>query len=778
MESVVPGSEAEQIIKDEQRLLARVVEALSKLSIQSTGAPDYDAALINLRDQLADAKPEDIAPLVEQMTRLSMIAQRYGKGRDLPIDPETPYFAHIRLTEDNKQRDVLVGKRGFIDRASNVSIVDWRNAPVSRIYYRYEEGDDYEEQFGDQIRSGRVDARRAVSVAHGRLRRIGCPQGTFFCEDQSGDWFTVENEQRSELAGGQGTAARPPVKRHRSRDGKLGQGAIQLRADKHLPEIAALIDPKQFDLITQPDSGLVVLQGGAGTGKTTVALHRIAYLNFAARKRFRPDRMVVIVPTIAMVRYIDNVLPSLGVAGVRVQTSQDWFEQTLTRVFPQAKRRIVDDAPPLIAQIKKHPVMLAAAKLYIDRQVASTEQQLRERLHGSDDGEVVLAVWQLSAGAPLSVRLRRLRYWLHNEAEISVLARQQADGLSKQLLRRSNDGFSDWAEMLTDRELLKQAIDSHPDATLSDREIGQFCRHCALQSEEKEESALDDDGAHIAVDGLDERKQTRAGTLDRADCAILLHLHLLKNGSIRPHQGDAVRYTHLVVDEAQDLSAIDLKVLLGTADDRKSVTLAGDTQQRLVFDNAFADWDALLKELGALPTTNTTLTLGYRSTAEVLELARGLLGELAHETQSEATRHGAPVEVHLLGGQGEAVALLADALRSLAVREPLASTALIARFPAQASMYADALRLAEVPNVRLVRNFNFSFKPGVEVVDVAQVKGLEFDYVVLLDVNASNYPQSIESRHLLHIAATRAAHQLWIIVTGKPSTVLPERFRP
>ena len=94
---------------------------------------------------------------------------------------------------------------------------------------------------------------------------------------------------------------------------------------------------------------------------------------------------------------------------------------------------------------------------------------------------------------------------------------------------------------------------------------------------------------------------------------------------------------------------------------------------------------------------------------------------------------------------------------------------LITRYPAQAELYADALTRADVPAVRLVRDQWFSFKPGIEVVDVAQVKGLEFDYVILLDVTAANYPNTLESRHMLHIAATRAVHQLWLVATGTPS---------
>jgi DNA helicase-2/ATP-dependent DNA helicase PcrA len=75
-----------------------------------------------------------------------------------------------------------------------------------------------------------------------------------------------------------------------------------------------------------------------------------------------------------------------------------------------------------------------------------------------------------------------------------------------------------------------------------------------------------------------------------------------------------------------------------------------------------------------------------------------------------------------------------------------------------------------------VSDQDFSFAPGVEVTDVRQVKGLEFDYVIMVDVNADAYPDDDESRHMFHVGATRAAHQLWIVVTQQPSPVLPRWF--
>jgi DNA helicase-2/ATP-dependent DNA helicase PcrA len=210
---------------------------------------------------------------------------------------------------------------------------------------------------------------------------------------------------------------------------------------------------------------------------------------------------------------------------------------------------------------------------------------------------------------------------------------------------------------------------------------------------------------------------------------------------------------------------------------QKSVTLAGDTAQRLHMDSGFRDWSVVLRDLGLEHVNIEPLRIAYRSTREVLEFARGVLGPLADPTPPVAPRTGAPVEHHHFPSPGAAVAFLADALRPLFAREPRATVAILTRHPEQADMYYDALKMAEVPNLRRIRSFEFAFRPGVEVTEIRQVKGLEYDYVVLADVNASSFPVDDESRHLLHIGATRAAHQLWVVSTGQPSLLIPEWLR-
>jgi DNA helicase-2/ATP-dependent DNA helicase PcrA len=678
------------VVKEELSLLETVLAQLEGPE-EGGSQTNYDELLTSLRDSLATAKPEDQAPLIEQMYRIAALAQQHGRGRLAPVDKNSPYFGHLRLREQEAERDVLIGRVSHVDARRGLRIVDWRNAPVSRLYYCYDEGDDYQETFGTRPVSGHVSARRSVTVSEGRLQRVSSASGTYSLTGQ--EWRQLSDD-RARLQGGQGAALRPTRRRPAKR--KLGVGPDGTpREDKFLPEITALIDRHQFAVITHPDSGVVVIRGGAGSGKTTVGLHRIAYLAYHDPKRYRPDQMLVVVYNHALANYIGHVLPSLGLPGVRVVTFSDWAASLRRRHVRGLPRHYASDTPPAVTRVKRHPNLLAAL-----------------------------------------AHLTKGRDGRHPRAIIEA-----------------------WAEAMTDGPLLRRFLVDEARQPLPQADVDVALAWNVRQQRELEESTVEDP----------------SGWLDREDDALLLRLYQLLRGPLRSTSNRPLGYEHIMVDETQDLAPVELALLHDAATPRASITLAGDAGQKLDSDSGFDSWEDLFADLDLAPHQITPLKISYRSTAEIMELAQHVLGPCADPLATYApTRSGAPVELLRLGHDGEAVAVLGQALRELATQEPLASVALVSRFPERANLFYHGLRRAEVPRLRRVADQDFTFRPGVDVTDIRQVKGLEFDYVILLDVDQASYPMTNEARHLLHIGATRAAHQLWLLCTAPPSPLLPD----
>ena len=196
----------------------------------------------------------------------------------------------------------------------------------------------------------------------------------------------------------------------------------------------------------------------------------------------------------------------------------------------------------------------------------------------------------------------------------------------------------------------------------------------------------------------------------------------------------------------QDASPVELRVLLELTGKERCITLAGDVAQRMLDegdDRGEFDWNALLDGLGVPHTTIEPLKVSYRSTAEITHFARSILGPLSHDDVPETTRQRASRRA-LRVRVGRRGRRRGSPRRSSSSRatSPSANVALVARFPQQADVYFEGLSRAEVPNVRRVAKQDFSWEPGVDVTDVRQTKGLEFDEVVLLETTAASYPVS------------------------------------
>jgi len=260
--------------------------------------------------------------------------------------------------------------------------------------------------------------------------------------------------------------------------------------------------------------------------------------------------------------------------------------------------------------------------------------------------------------------------------------------------------------------------------------------------------------------------------LDAEDDALLLRAYQLRVGKLR-RKGKPIVFQHIAIDEVQDFSPIEILVLMDICDRNRSLTLAGDTRQHISKDAGFHSWSSFLDEIGLQSSALHTLDVSYRSTHPITRFAVAILHD-NDEPLPTTLRDGPSVELFQFSDHGACALFLAEDLQKLISNEPLANIALLTPNEDISTMYAQGLQDADVPRVRQIFDQSFSFSPGVDVVEADQVKGLEFDYVIIIESSAQFYPDTEHHRRLLHVAATRAVHQLWLTCVGTTSPIIRE----
>ncbi|MCZ6647428.1 MAG: AAA family ATPase [SAR324 cluster bacterium] len=770
-----------KLILEEQTILAAVLGELISLAPPGE-SPNFNEDILELRDSLGEASQDDVAQIVAQMDSLTLLSSHlHAEDYERPFDFESPYFGHLRVNQHGRELNVLIGNRSHVSGKSGFPIIDWRNAPISKLFYVYGEGEEYEEELGGRLVEGQVLAHRRLMILKGRLMRIECQQGTFQLSNNC--WLKYVREA-PRLEGGQRSALRPGTVKSL----QLGVAPDHLeREDRHLAAITSLIDRAQFELITAPESGIVVIDGGAGSGKTTIALHRIAYLHFQDPRRFAPQAIMGLVFNKALASYISGLLPALGMDGVRIQVFENFASSLRRRHFPKVKGAYSQVTPYTVVRFKQHPASMALLEELIAETSADVRRSIAAALAGTKSEHKAMRAWDSLREVPLASRLLQYSHWVAGKIILPEIGAFGGDWLAqgrlRELLRErlpkrnqpENLAVNLWEEAFIRLERLEEALPRLAPGEFSSGQIAEIRDWCLEAYSRREEyAAVQEPGAGALLAEEDAEAQRPAPPeLDQEDDTLLLLLYQQLVGALCNRKKRPIKFRHLMIDEAQDFSPLEVRLMISLADMPRSVTLAGDTDQRMILHNSFDTWEDVLRNIGLEGTAISPLRVGYRSTEEIMNFSKSVLGPVATDRPWHAVRAGAPVNLLRFTDQGQAVSVLAEALQGLLRREPDAYVALIARYPGQADTYFAGLEVTDLPRLRRVAQQDFTFQRGIDVTDVQQIKGLEFDYVIMLDVDRYSYPDDTASRYLLHIGATRAAHQLWLVACTQPSPLLP-----
>lgn len=331
------------IIEEEERILAEVLSSLQQqFSYAGVRLADETRRARELTSRLVAARRDvDKQMLASDEAVSHQLAETKGHEiKDLKKLLDSPYFARVVVEEERHgRRQRLEYKLGI---ASNLDcrIIDWRKAPIARLYYHYQEGEEYSELIQGKERNGTILYKRKLEIKGGELKRISSGAGSFI--KQQGTWVPLSGGFRSRTPGNYA----------------------------ELPNILSLITQDQFDLITKDASSPVFIHGIAGSGKTTVALHRLAWLLHEENSDLKPEECLVLVASSGLKNYIADTLPGMGIAGVPVQILKNWTAVLAARavgIEEGGLRRPDQPPPPGVRRVKRSLALLLALEDFARR---------------------------------------------------------------------------------------------------------------------------------------------------------------------------------------------------------------------------------------------------------------------------------------------------------------------------------------------------------------------------------------------------------------------------
>lgn len=754
-----------------ERILAVVDERLDKLERQAGGLRSdivnirktfWDDVTVNMEDATEIA--ETFASMKQQAEVLSERERGHRHAmsqlKALARLKQSPYFGRIDFAEQGERgaERIYIGTSSLLDDSGFEFLVyDWR-APVSSLYYDYGPGEAQYETPGGAIH-GTIELKRQFVIRDGVIRSL------------FDTGVTIGDELLQEVLGKQ--------------------------SDAQMKSIVATIQREQNRIIRNERARLLVVQGAAGSGKTSAALQRVAYLLYRYRETLKAEQIVLFSPNPMFNSYVSTVLPELGEENMQQTTFQEYVERRVGDAF-----RIEDpfgqmeytltamkepDYPARLASIRFKASadfmrLMDAYAAYLAKdgmlfrdvvfreEVLVSGERLRQRFYELDASLSIpnrmqaLAEWLLKELRRL-MQLERRKRWVEDEIELlDKDAYMQAFEQLQRKKRFSADTFDDFAR---EQELLALMVVQERFKTLR----AQAKRLAFIDAPGVYRQLFADPGFAAAIaPGLTlpalwaEVCALTTAALDRGELSnedAAPYVHVLERlEGFRTNM--AVR--HVFVDEAQDYSAFQF-AMLKRLFPRAKMTVLGDLNQAIYAHTSVetSGFAALGQLFDPAETETFVLTRSYRSTREIVEFTRGLV--MGGESIELFNRPGRKPTVTFVPDRAKLAAAVAEKVR-LMQKEGHRSIAVICK-TAEESREAYGLLRPQLPLKRIGTETS-SFERGVVVIPAYLAKGVEFDGVVLYDGSREAYRRESE-RKLFYTACTRAMHELHLCCVGEPS---------
>ncbi|MHA2855879.1 RNA polymerase recycling motor HelD [Paenibacillus lautus] len=732
---------------------------------------------------------QQAAILSERERRQRLLTQQWKNFNQLL---PSPYFGRVDFLEDgmNLSEQIYIGVSSFIDEdGMNFLVYDWRT-PIASLYYDHSPGAaSYITPMG-QI-SGRMELKRQYQIHNGQIRNM------FDANLTIGD--------------------------------ELLQQMLAKGADSQMKSIVSTIQREQNAIIRNDRSRLLIVQGAAGSGKTSAALQRVAYLLYKNRDSLKADQIVLFSPNPIFNSYVSSVLPELGEENMQQTTLQEYLEYwlgpslRLEDPFDQIEYVLTAQSTPNYEtrlqgiQYKASESFMKALQNYAQwlgregmlfkgirfrERDLITAEQMRTQFYSYDPS------------LSLANRVEQLQKWLMKELSLLERKELKASWVVEELSYLDTELYAEvFGELHKDREVFDIAehyavvneiksnkrrgdegdfdFAGREEELLSQRIVKKSFK--PLRQTVRKLSFIDAHGLYVQLFGdvAAYREKTKESDvpamwpeicrqtkekLDRLelfyeDATPYLYLKELIEG-VRTN----TEIRHIFVDEGQDYSPFQYEYLKKLFP-RARMTVLGDFGQAIFMQSTKLQGDdsPLLRLYGEADTSLIRLVRSYRSTREIVEFTKELLIDESDIVPFE--RSGPkPVLARFEGRERRDAQLLKDIAALKA--DGIDSIAIITKTAAESRQALESLQLQGCEALQLITKETVTYQNGVMVIPVYLAKGIEFDAVLVYDASSEAYGRENE-RKLLYTACTRAMHRLHLYATGEWSPfvqAVPERL--
>lgn len=656
----------------------------------------------------------------------------------------TPYFARIDFKENNVNnvQKIYIGKTGILNDKYDVIVTDWR-APIASIYYDGQLGK-VKYECPEGIIEGDLTKKRVYNIENSKLK----------------DYHDIDITTNDEFL----------------------QECLNENSEARLKNIISTIQSEQNKIIRAKMSKPLIVQGVAGSGKTTVALHRIAYLVYTYEKEFNPDEFLIIAPNKFFLDYISNVLPDLGVDYVRQQTFEEFmFENIEGNIEIEPINTELSNIVNKNGDIDliKDSASFKSSLIFKDIVDEFISDFLNNNLPQEDFKVTDIIIFTNEEIREMFMELFKNNSINDSKRMLSGILQKRLSNISDELIDRLTNArkkkIDEIDKNLDEEEIKKIRLNIFKETEYEIQQlfkggkklVQDYLKNFKIEKaltlykklinkKEYFEKYISDDLYIYILDNF--KRNIKLKKIEYEDLTPLFYLQNKFWGNIND-----LKLKHIVIDEAQDLGEFQFYIFKEILHPNVSMTILGDIAQGIYSYKGTNNWQKLNQNVFDNQATIEVLKESYRTSMEIMNEANTIINKIADNENiilaQPIERHGDEVQHWKVDSENNKIIKICEIIKKQLEVGHINIAIITKDFNESLELHKEITNYGV--NVELISENLDKYTGGVIVIPSYLSKGLEFDSVIVSDFN--KYSENILDTKLLYVACTRAMHTLDII---------------